>query len=456
MSGPRYATMTIPKGTVLFRGIDNTAKLTSDFAGVLTKGKFCLHDNYNVFFYPFPFVSMSIAKYEYTCIHVTTRDLTLLNLILPSKFNRADRTRGIGGIKTCSNMKFGCDLQGYAYDPCVDYSIVPKDVAGMVAIAQDDAYTVRTNPRMFASFFNTYFTTYKDSRGTVGVPEFVLHPLIEKVGKQEQITDFKAWYSANKSKFNYNYLHIFKSTDITVTQNLMDEFLSKKGLDLGDEEPYHLKMNKKTGFFQVVELSNNLEELISPDFKSIKKSPDLVLTRKNIYKLTGPKFLSDKYPKADTIPGSLNDYNKSRHEVRINYTADDWLRRFTDNPKHKRNLEVKKGPLYIELVDNYLINGKTYGFFLTPKGEDMLKEDMKTNPSAFDWITTRNRPFNNYVSAYLINPPKPGESYAEVTNIPAPEINGLLVHYAKKKGSLGASRRRTLRRSWIPNLLKTR
>ena len=450
MAAPQYETIIIPKGTLLFRGINSTDTLTSDFAGMLKNGKYCLYDNYNVFFYPFPFISMTIDKYKHMCMHITTRDLTLVNLILPSKFNRSNKGRGIGGIKTCSKMKLNCDVKGHPYDPCVDYSIVPKEVAGMIGIAENDAETLAKHKAFFSDWTNKYFTTYKDSRGLIGVPEIVLHPLIEKVDKTEPITDFEAWYRANKSKFNYNYIHIFNNEEMSTSQELMDQFLSEKGLDLGDDEPYHLKINKKTGFFQIVELSSNLEELISPDFKSIKKSPDLMLSQKNIY-----KNFSDKYPKADTIPASLNAYVRSGDEVVINPDAKKWLKQFTDDPDNVNMVLIKTPGKKYRRILGYLINGKMYDFFLTPKGRDILTQeynkDFKLRETRFE-----NHPINAEVSAYLINPPNAGEDHAEVTNIPAPEINGLLVHYAKKKGLLGASRRRTLRRSRIPNLLKTR
>ena len=58
--------------------------------------------------------------------------------------------------------------------------------------------------------------------------------------------------------------------------------MSEGGLDLGDGNPYHLKVNKKTGFFQIEEFSNNLSELIAPNL-AIKPTADMIFTQASLY-----------------------------------------------------------------------------------------------------------------------------------------------------------------------------
>jgi len=70
--------------------------------------------------------------------------------------------------------------------------------------------------------------------------------------------------------------------DFPKIQALMDAFMSEGGLDLGDDHPYHLKMNRKNGMFQIVEFSNNQDDLIAPDFSV--QTTDLI--RKDIYPST--------------------------------------------------------------------------------------------------------------------------------------------------------------------------
>jgi hypothetical protein len=441
-----YETIVIPKGTLLFRGMHSTATLTSDFAGMLVKKKFCMHENYNVFFYPFPFISGAIDAYQYTVIYVTMRDLKLVNLILPSKFNREDRETNIGGIVSCHKIKDKCGVSGRDYDPCVDYTKVPGDISGMIAIAKTDAENLNTMKSLFRQWAK-YFITYKDSRNVVGVPEFILHPRIDKTPQTETIGDFKKWYSSNKSKCNYNYLHIM-SSDPNGVQGLMDDFMSEGGLDLGDDEPYHLKINKKTGFFQIEEFSNNRSELIAPNL-ALKPTADMILKRKSLY-----KTISDKYPKADTIPAFLNRYYVKKDYVALNQDAYTWLTKFMDgDTEYKTVTQPLRRPVGHII---YLIEGKKYIFQPNPAGREIEKQAFLTKDNAFlSAEELVGHPINSEMSAYEVfakNPSSSDTSYT-VSDKPARHINGLLQYYAQNKGSLGASRRTTLRRR---RLLKAR
>jgi hypothetical protein len=76
--------------------------------------------------------------------------------------------------------------------------------------------------------------------------------------------------------------HVISSTNLKAMKDLMDEFMSEGGLDLGDDNPYHLKVNKKTGFFQIEEFSNNRSELIAPNL-AIKPTADMVFTQASLY-----------------------------------------------------------------------------------------------------------------------------------------------------------------------------
>jgi hypothetical protein len=450
-----YETIIIPKGTVLFRGMRDTSTLTSDFAGIFTKDNdFCLHENFNVFFYPFPFVSSSVSRYEYTTIFVTMRDLKLVNLILPSKFNRQSRETRTGGILTCTAIPKdkACDTVGHHYDPCVDYTKVSKDVSGMLAIASADANKLRQSKTIFQNWANKYFTTYKDSRGLVGVPEFILHPRIDKTPRTEKIDDLNQWYRENKSNFNYIYLHVMK-TDTDSIQGLMDDFMSDGGLDLGDDEPYHLKLNTKTGFFQIDEFSNNQSELISPNLAALPTA-DMVLKQKDIY-----RTISDKYL-ADTIPFMLNTYytkekglKTSPGNVEISPDALARLGKFFDRTiLHGRDyVRIGLGKPIPHLI--YYIENKNYVFLPTPAGMEIVKQATLNNDKSF--FTSRGflekHPINHNISAYQVTMAKTG-TYVP-SEQPARHINGILQHYAQKKGLLGASRRRTLRKR---SLLKSR
>jgi hypothetical protein len=429
-----YETIVIPKGTVLFRGFDNTSTLTSDFGGIPNGEDFCLGPNFNVFFYPFPFISSTIKMFKYATIYVTSRDLKLVNLILPSKYNRQHKEMGRGGIVSCDQIDIGCNAVGRNFDPCVDYTKVPQDVTGMIAIADFDAQRLKYSKILFRNWANKYFATYKDSRRIVGVPEFILHPRMDKTPRTEKITDFEPWYRTNKNAFNYIYLHVMEYDPIKV-QALMDEFMSEDGLDLGDDEPYHMKMNKKTGFFQIAEFSNNQSELISPD---LSVNPT-VLTRKSIY-----KTISDKYPKADTIPAMLNSYYIMKYSeieagnIELDGGLAIWLSKFFDSPVSREFVNTDGRPSKHTV---YHIDGKRYVFLPNPEGRAIEKR--ATYPPRTEYVS--RQPINEHISAYEISiDGKNGKNVA--SREPARHINGLAQHFAQKNGLLGASRRRTRRR----------
>jgi hypothetical protein len=268
---------------------------------------------------------------------------------------------------------------------------------------------------------------------------------MDKTPRTEKITDFEPWYRANKNTFNYTYLHVMEYDPIKV-QALMDEFMSEDGLDLGDDEPYHMKMNKKTGFFQIAEFSTNQPELILPNL-GVKSKTDMVLTRTNIY-----KTISDKYPKADTIPGNLNYYDMSKDAPVIDAGANEWLKGFIDSGNR-----FLPGTILLDnggwgnIVDTtiYNINNKKYGFVLTPAGVDIMKKAVAANDeTVLEQSTLKGHPLNYQVSAYELKPDMRRKNRWRIIdeNAPARDINGLLQYYAQKNGLLGASRRRTRRR----------
>lgn len=482
MAATEYETIVIPKGTVLFRGLHDTSTLTSDFAGMPNEGSFCLYENFNVFFYPFPFVSASVSSYKYTTIYVTTRDLKLVNLILPSKFNRGNKGPGKGGIVSCDKKPVACNKAGREYDPCVDYTKVPQDVSGMIAIAKADADSLRRKSRtIFKNWVNKYFTTYTDSRGLIGVPEFILHPRMDKTSRTEKIDDFEPWYRANKNDFIYHYLHVMSSNPEAL-QQLMDTFMSEDGLDLGDENPYHLKVNKKTGFFQIDEFSNNQSELISPTLSTLPVddmvlkqqnirtaiphgtiSPtlstppvhDMVLTQKNMHETIPSEYLN-----ADTIPYGTNSYstkaefNMPAETVDIHGAAQTGLLKHLDDGVAREFISVPLRPVVLHNV--YVIGGKKYVFLPTPAGREIEKQATINNDKSFfrPQGFVEKHPINRNISAYEVlsidGKNVPSEQ-------PATHINGIIKYYAEKAGLLGASRRRTRRRTLRKRpLLKSR
>jgi hypothetical protein len=231
-------------------------------------------------------------------------------------------------------------------------------------------------------------------------------------------------------------------------QALMDEFMSEDGLDLGDEEPYHLKINNKTGFFQIEEFSNNRSELIAPNL-TIKPTADMVFKQKSLYKV-----LSDKYPKTDTVPSVVTHYFLKRDHVGFGKDGQDWLTKFMDKPM---SLSLVMQPPQENVQRSiYHIDNKQYVFTLTPTGKKLLADAaIAGDDSIYAESGVTGHPINSQISAYEVFPVNTGASVIlyNISDTPARHINGLLQYYAQKKGLLGASRRTTLRKR---SLLKSR
>ena len=301
----QYETIIIPKGTLLFRSTNTTFDLVKDFAGIPTKDKFCLFPNFNVFFYPYPFVSESVKKYDYTCIFVLTTDVKLINLIEPSKYSRKDRLDNKGGVTSCDTVDFkGCTTYGKAYDPCIDFNVVKdKKVVGMLAIAQEDAKTLKkllsllennNNNNNFSNYegskikhreiyYNNYYKLYKDSRKLIGVPEIILYPRREIIhdNHTETINEFSEWLVDNDELLNYTLFYTVKGSDDL--QMTMESLMSNEGFDLHGEN-YKVAINKETGFFQMINFTDN-SVILERDNDLSKKHYEFKFTAANLDEL---------------------------------------------------------------------------------------------------------------------------------------------------------------------------
>lgn len=284
-----YETIVIPKGTILFRSTYSVSNLISDFAGIqINKNNYCLYPNYNVFFYPFPFVSESVKLYEYTSVYVLNNDVKLINLILPSKYSRKDRITGKGGIISCDKISIkGCEKEddmneftakeGFDYDPCINYKKIAKDdndVVGMIAIAEEDSHELASmmetlelsheNNDYIPGFrkykysnilkhYNKYYKLYEDSKGTIGVPEIILYPRKKVLHNAhiEKITDYSDWIIKNNEKLNYSLLYSLKNSDLETFINTINE---DKHINI-NKINYKVGINKETNFYQLLDFT---------------------------------------------------------------------------------------------------------------------------------------------------------------------------------------------------------
>lgn len=183
---------TLKKGTLLFRLVSNPSH---DLNGPLMEnGKHCLTENYNVFFYPNPFVGKiilsgkSFKDIDKIHIYKLKYDVKVLNLLGPSRLTRGHKVESKQKtLRTCSKARKGClPLKGREFDPCFTSSFMKEHptVLGMVSIAFNDSRSLAKNQSKITEVMKPYIHTKKDVNGLSGIPEIMLYPL-----KQRHIGD---------------------------------------------------------------------------------------------------------------------------------------------------------------------------------------------------------------------------------------------------------------------------
>jgi hypothetical protein len=189
---------TIPKGTLLFRLVKQPL---DDTRGVLLDdGTRCIIPNYNVFFYPNPFaVKLSLGiwlkhedKGQFMHIYILNNDIKVLKLIKPSKYSRGHRGTKRTFIKTCERIPKGCMPKRLSwYDPCLSDAIVNKypEIVGIMGIPAKDSLRLRTSLKKTSKKIKNLFKLAEDSKGNIGVPELVLHPLVKRPSQQVIVKD---------------------------------------------------------------------------------------------------------------------------------------------------------------------------------------------------------------------------------------------------------------------------
>ena len=247
---------TLPKGTLLYRGVKTLDKIKQDLFGTPDATQYCLSPNYNVFFYPFPFADSIVGTYSHLLVYVVMNDINLATLISPSKMTRGDRHSGVGAIVSCSTIptdQHGCKLEGRDYDPCFKpaFRTAHPDVSGMIGFAgidQSAFLQVVQNYREdtpVRHHLNKYLTTYVDATGKPGIPELVLYPFTHRqvadilTPTETKIVD---WYTDHAATASYRVWHVMKRDDDSILEFL--ETSTTTGFN-GSV----VKLDKRTGFY---------------------------------------------------------------------------------------------------------------------------------------------------------------------------------------------------------------
>jgi len=159
-SGDKVSLVTLPAGTVLFRGIrlptENPLSFYTDFLGVPSvmggSSTMCLKPTHNVFFYAHPLVCFGAHNvgplFDAVQVVVLVKDVNVICMIRPSPMVRGEGKRysGSSPIQRCSNFKESCveltedAVKQLSYDNCLSPAYQRRSgTRGWMAIANLDS-----------------------------------------------------------------------------------------------------------------------------------------------------------------------------------------------------------------------------------------------------------------------------------------------------------------------------
>ncbi len=293
---PVYITV-LPKGTLLFRGVHSTQSIAEDYCGFFidkTEGakseEMCLSPYHSVYFYPFPFLDKLVHPFETYCMCYTREDIRIVCLINPSPQFRGDKFKPGFAFTSCDKIEHCKKLEdredpydpdnivtklvrnpGNAYDPCFKPKFIKEnpDVLGLIAIPDTDAESfirrTKAGTLVEPSLYN-YIGQYTTRNSMLGaVPEIVLHPRIRPHDPIQEVNtfnigEFGSWIRDHKDILTFLPFWTMPRGDDSEIKKVMDALLSPEGFTGANGVVSHAKVNRETGFYQIIELSNPFEQ----------------------------------------------------------------------------------------------------------------------------------------------------------------------------------------------------
>jgi hypothetical protein len=325
------STITIPKGTILFRKSED---INSDYCGYPvpeTENQYLTHQDNNVFFYFYPFYSDSIIgesedSYTPNKMFYLTKDIQLLNLTSPSEINRGDKSNSDYWDIFSSCRDKHKDLKNY--DPCLANNFMKSypDIMGFLAIADTDSSSHR---RLYYNENNTekdealFYSVLWEDNINIGSPEIILHPFQKRI--KESLHERGLVQSIeNCKKLPKNYELLEESNTENSIVSMLNEYLRPKG-----------KNNKHITIFSPLKLFVLYEEL---DDKYKKSCVPLVMSIKS--KLQTFQITD----KDDMVPFHRVDINPDTNRIFNETIFNNTRKRGGKKGKktHKNNKRLKK------------------------------------------------------------------------------------------------------------------
>ncbi len=224
-SGVSFETTVLPKGTVLFRGMDPSDGYHKDiyrpFGDLFGKrsfeGNYCVSPHQNVFFYPAPYVSDVVNRYAIHTVFLTNYDIELVLAISPGKLSRDDPYRNpLSPFIRCvhaSPLQDDTDACGHHLvhsDSCLSDLLINEypNVLGYITLASQDSSRYKTGytksaPQELVKQ-TLPFVANEYVRKLSGIPEVVIYPYHVRT---DQDTRFVHRHALEDAPINYSLKH---------------------------------------------------------------------------------------------------------------------------------------------------------------------------------------------------------------------------------------------------------
>ncbi len=375
-----FMTVTIPKGTILFRGIDFTKDTPDEYIREFYNVGYCLPPTKNVYFYPAPYAGIAVNPFNVYIIYTTNYDLELVLLTKPSnnfKLNSSEQDTQIETIFTiCSNISShdSCGNKMSSDDPCFTESFRTQfpNILGYIGLDANDVqqfkshYTTLLKHKQYKKIKHILPSIIQNSRGLTGIPEIVLHPLHLRRKREVRFKhDFRTHIDyipsiiQNRARYNYTPL-LYITSDNSFTLN---DLVDSKNIDKLMESPsFYYIVNNPT--FDKIE--NIISQFLSDgyiidgyrykfqldDRLGFFKIPEFTVANNKTKRNKHEEFLEIDYPYTDEEITSII------YPVDINLTNND-----IDNLKDSYSIDIKESALnrhLKSLTRTYIFNKGNY------------------------------------------------------------------------------------------------
>jgi hypothetical protein len=296
-----FKTITIPKGTLLFRGISFTEDTPTEYMSEFFSKGLCIPPTKNIYFYPAPYAGIGVNPFNVYILYSTNYDLELLLLVKPSQHFKSNsseiNTSSESFITICNKLSEddACGRKMSYDDICFTEEFINTfpHILGYVGLDGSDVDAFLNHYRTMLKYGMTdkikqiLPSIVENSRGFTGIPEIVLHPLhLRRLQTARFRHDFRqpdTWINAileTRARYNYtpllyitndniftlkdllNDVNILKmrdsqSSDYVISNPLFERMniLIKQLLSDGyriDGCLYKLKIESSTGFYKII------------------------------------------------------------------------------------------------------------------------------------------------------------------------------------------------------------